>query len=78
MAKKKITSITQIPGDGEQNSKPASGFYRPEFKLTQKGTKWPFPMTLTSKNPAAKYVQQVVKQSRTVGNKSPLDQLKRS
>jgi len=77
MAKKKITSITQIPGEGEQNARPAAGHIRPTFKL---GSKQPFPFTrnMNSTNPMARYVQDAIKQikpkSKTM---SPLDQLKR-
>ena len=74
---KKITSITQIPSDSEYNSKPQAGHYRPEFKLTKKKTEWPFKNNMNSTNPAARYVQDVIKDARGRKALSPLDQLRR-
>lgn len=77
MAKKKITSITQI--DGGTNPRPKAGPYsvQPSFKL---GSKQPFPFTrnMNSTNPMARYVQDAIKQIKPKSkNMSPVDQLKR-
>jgi hypothetical protein len=65
-------------------NKGESGAPRPKLGYTQShtklghGTKWPFPPTMSSKNPAARIVQGVMKETKPKSKlMSPLDQLRR-